>query len=1115
MYRASKSSLIGKITVLVVICFLTLPVHAKYGGGTGEPNDPYLIYTAEQMNAIGADSNDWNKHFKLMADIDLSAYTGTSFNIIGYYKLYGLPDVYPFTGVFDGNNHTISDFTYTSTETNRSIGIFGYLDGPNALIKDLGLINPNVVGTESWGTGSLVGYLREGTITNCYAEDGSVSGDEEVGGLVGNNGGWAGTGTITNCYSTVSVSGNSSAGGLVGWNYGEITKCYTSGSVMASKYVGGLVGEGFRSRITNSYSTASVTGGDCVGGLAGNNSYGKITNCYSAGTVLGDKNVGGLLGSNSYGSDLNCFWDIQTSGQTTSDGGTPKTTEQMQEMSTFLYWGACGNQGIWTIDSGNDYPRLAWQNLPGVLIEAYEPVYGGGSGTEADPYQIWTAEQLRTIGLIPCQWDKHFLLCANVDLGSYSETSFNIIGNYENPFTGVFDGNGHTISNFTYTSTGIGYIGLFGYVSGEHAGIKNLGLIDPNVDRVGESWQVGSLVGWLRDGTITNCYVEGGGVVGYGDVGGLVGRNYYGTISNCYATVSVSGVFDIGGMVGENDGTITDCCSTSSVAGDSTAGGLAGNNGGSITNCCSSGSVSRFEDTWNAVVGGLVGYNIGKVSNSYSTAGVEGDKYVGGLVGDNSFGCTINNCYSIGSVSGSEYVGGLLGHNHGHVIASFWDIETSGQADSSGGKGKTTEQMMMKDTFVHWGTCDQVWTINEGVDYPRLVWENKPGEPIVGIIPLEGDGAADNPYLIYTAEELNVIGLLPCLWDKHFKLMANIDLSRYAGTEFNIIVRFTGTFNGNYHTISNFSYNSITTQPIGLFGYVDDPNAEIKNLGLIDPNLNVWSSHYVGSLVGELYNGTISNCYVKGGSVSGKYSYHIGGLVGCNSYGTIFECYSACGVSGYLRVGGFVGWNYYGTISMCYSSGRVSGPIKHVGGLVGNNFYGEVTDSFWDIETSGQATSSGGTGKTTAEMQMMNTFTDAGWDFVGEIVNGTEDIWWIPQGDYPHLWWERMQVPMKLTPGTLNCRSKGGWVKAHFVLPADLTVEDVDSNILGRIDSLGIEADYMDVFVDEDGLVRVEMAFDRAVLCEGLTGAGSVEITVGGFLINGRYFYGTEAIKIK
>jgi len=70
---------------------------------------------------------------------------------------------------------------------------------------------------------------------------------------------------------------------------------------------------------------------------------------------------------------------------------------------------------------------------------------------------------------------------------------------------------------------------------------------------------------------------------------------------------------------------------------------------------------------------------------------------------------------------------------------------------------------------------------------------------------------------------------------------------------------------------------------------------------------------------------------------------------------------------------------------------------------------GEITNSFWDKETSGQSTSAGGTGKTTAEMQTTDTFLEAGWDFVDETENGTEDIWWILEGqDYPRLWWEEV-----------------------------------------------------------------------------------------------------------
>jgi len=191
------SKTFGKLTmsllVLLAISFSALPALGQYGGGSGTAEDPYLIYTPEQMNEIGAHRGDWDKHFKLMADIDLSAYTGTSFNIIGYYG--SQYDQKPFTGVFDGNGHTISNFTYTSTGTDY-IGVFGHVDGPDAEIKDLGLINPSVDAGNGGRVGSLVGRIEEGSITSCYVEGGSVSGDSKVGGLVADNGG-----AITNCSS--------------------------------------------------------------------------------------------------------------------------------------------------------------------------------------------------------------------------------------------------------------------------------------------------------------------------------------------------------------------------------------------------------------------------------------------------------------------------------------------------------------------------------------------------------------------------------------------------------------------------------------------------------------------------------------------------------------------------------------------------------------------------------------------------------------------------------------------------------------------------------------------------------------------------------------------------
>jgi hypothetical protein len=155
-----------------------------------------------------------------------------------------------------------------------------------------------------------------------------------------------------------------------------------------------------------------------------------------------------------------------------------------------------------------------------------------------------------------------------------------------------------------------------------------------------------------------------------------------------------------------------------------------------------------------------------------------------------------------------------------------------------------------------------------------------------------------------------------------------------------------------------------------------------------------------------LWSGTISNSYASV-SVNGKDS--VGGLLGENRGSTVTQCYSTGAViaSGqYAYVGELVGYNSWGGVTQCYSTGAVSGK-GFVGGLVGFGLDSGVTGCFWDTQTSGQTTSAGGTGKTTAEMQTAKTFLDAGWDFVGETANGTEDIWWILEGqDYPRLWWE-------------------------------------------------------------------------------------------------------------
>ncbi|MHC4575427.1 MAG: GLUG motif-containing protein [Planctomycetota bacterium] len=663
--------------LLPVVLSGTVWATGNYDDGDGSPGNPFQINTPAQMDEIGQHSEDWDKCFILTADIDLSAYTGTSFHIIGTPTW---PDY--FMGVFDGNGHTISNFTYTSTGTDY-IGIFRRTGGR---IKDLGLINPNVDAGSGNIVGGLVGSLSEGPgISNCYVEGGSVSGTTNVGGLVGYM-----RQTISNCYATASVSGTTNVGGLVGQT-------------------------AYKATIKNCYSEGSVSADDNVGGLVGIN-YQEVINCYSTASVSGTTKVGGLVG---YGVPVCAsFWDTQTSGQSTSGGGKGKTTAEMQMASTFIGWGGCGNEGVWVLDEGNDYPRLWWENKPGQPLPTESlSDFVAGAGTEEDPYLIETGEQMNLVGVFRCERIKHFKLTADIDLSAYMGTSFNMIGvGPSTGFCGVFDGNGHTISNFSYNSNNTDYIGIFGFLRYHPSGpagveIRDLGLIDPNVD-AGTGNNVGSLLG-KNERSITGCYVEGGSVSGNDYVGGLVGTG--GGISNCSSNAGVSGHWYVGGLVGTGGG-ISNCSSNASVSGDKYVGGLVAKSGG-ISTSYSTGTVSGTGE-----VGGLVGTTSG-ISNSYS----------GGLVGTMSGG-TISNCYSTGNVSGvSPEVGGLVGYKEaGAVTDSFYDMETSGQEKSDGGIGLPTAFMQMASLFTSIGWdfvgetangTDDFWDICDGTNYPKLAWE--------------------------------------------------------------------------------------------------------------------------------------------------------------------------------------------------------------------------------------------------------------------------------------------------------------------------------------------------------------------------------------------------------
>jgi hypothetical protein len=666
--------------------------------------------------------------------------------------------------------------------------------------------------------------------------------------------------------------------------------------------------------------------------------------------------------------------------------------------------------------------------------------YAGGTGEPNTPYQIATAADLIALGNEPNDYGRNFILTADIDLDPnlpgrkvfskaviWGEVPHERTGRPR--FSGTFNGSGHTISHLTITGTR--ELGLFDALT-KQASVKNMGIVDANI--IGTSSVVGALAS------------SNGGV-----------------ITRCYATGRVIGTDLTGGLLGGNAGTVIQCYSTATVCGDSKVGGLAGNNTGTVNQCYNTGTV----DGTSTYVGGLVGYNIGTIEECYSIGMVNGTSYAGGLVGcSGSSEARVTRCYSTGTVHGGSLVGGLLGYHHGGstVLCNTWDVETSGQSQSDGGAGLTTREMMDPYTLGVQGFAnDPNWVLDAYHDYPRLAWEGRAGQviPMPAIGWLKGGGTADDPFQIESAEQLTLVSSMPFLLDKHIRLTADIDLN--SGLPIPLVLRqamipyFEGTFDGDGHSISNLCITG--TSEMGLVAQLGS-RGEVTDLRMVDVYImpcpvSDGTGASTGALVGW-NRGRVTRCgstgYVLGGRATGgivglnensvlacfstadvEGLEHTGGLVGCNDQ-SVSQCFSTGSVRGRLCVGGLVGYNggtvtqsysrgsvraaWYtvgglvgynnsGKIAEGYSTGKVTGDGSHIGGLVGDGRSIEATDCFWDTQTSAQSTSSAGTGKATAEMKTGKTFTDAGWDFVGETANGTADIWWIDEGkDYPRLWWE-------------------------------------------------------------------------------------------------------------
>lgn len=349
-----------------VSCTGAALTNAPFAAGSGANGDPWQICTLAQLANV---DNHLGDHFKLLADIAL----GSSFTPIGDCTT-------PFTGDFDGNHHTLSNWIFDA-QTAQCNGIFAYVSGNTSSIHDLNVTNAQITNS-GYRAGILAGNVASGaTITRCTASGSITAIQNMTGGLVGQ------IDASTISYSSANVTMNSSAGwigGLVGlMTHGAIvTDSHATGSVTASgDFIGGLLGSTHENcLIQRSYATGAVAGGYDVGGLVGYN-YGAapetpamIQDSWASGTLSGNR-YGGLSGECAYASFTNCYsispsygaiahnsggctinstyWD-KTIGGNTSEGGTGLTTAEMKTQSMFSGWNFTT---IWIINTGS-YPSL-------------------------------------------------------------------------------------------------------------------------------------------------------------------------------------------------------------------------------------------------------------------------------------------------------------------------------------------------------------------------------------------------------------------------------------------------------------------------------------------------------------------------------------------------------------------------------------------------------------------------------------------------------------------------------------------------------------------------------------------------------------------------------------
>ncbi len=564
------------LLALASLAWIAVPVSARaegdswvecaatsFAGGTGEENDPYQISTAAQLAYLAKQVNegtDYQRvHFRLVSDLDLG---GKEWTPIG-------TDGKIFWGGFDGGGHTITGMTITGDRD--YVGLFGEcrnFTADSSYIKSVTVKGANISGHSH--VGAIAG--EGANISDCYSIENTICAAWCVGGICGSL-----TGNISGCYNSSSVSGNSTAGGIMGSasserTVGVVEYCYNIGAVTVRQQdssVGGITGaSAHRYNISNCLNCGKITGnGKNVGGIAGST----------------DSNYMNFIGNCYYNSDLN----NAGVGEGASDKVIPLTTSQLCGAlpegldSTIWKEGSVDTITAKATDTGSrfgtatgTYINLTKVAKIGETKTASVPVYNyvTTNGDDWDIYTlITTAEEFAAIGQDTANCNENYVLKNNIDV---SRVELRSIGDPGTPYIGKFSGDGHTISHVDMTKENDVYSsGLFAQIGDQPS--KKSGkvmLLAANGDIVSSYCETGGICGNLSAGEIYGCSftgtVKGSMVGGISGVGGQ-----YTMISQCFFEGDVQGKDSAAGICGMG-GTIDHCISIGNVKGNGELAGI-------------------------------------------------------------------------------------------------------------------------------------------------------------------------------------------------------------------------------------------------------------------------------------------------------------------------------------------------------------------------------------------------------------------------------------------------------------------------------------------------------------------------------------------------------------